>query len=71
MVLKYGSADGFCSIVYRRGLTSGVGRLLANRAHSSLALCNLGAVDMRRDTTRLVARVVARPAAKNDMVSLI
>lgn len=34
-------------------LTSSAGRLLTNFAHSSFALCSLGAVDMRRDKERL------------------
>ena len=52
----------------RRVLTSGAGRLLTNPAHSSFALCNLGADDIRRDTDRLAAWVVALRAANNDMV---
>jgi hypothetical protein len=49
-------------------LTSIGGRLLTKPAHSSFALCNLGAVDIRRDIERLAAWVVALRAANNDMV---
>ena len=43
--------------------------MLANAAHSSFALCNLGAADMRRVKDRLTNWLVAFLAADNDMVS--
>lgn len=39
-----------------------------NEAHSSLALCNFGAVDIRRATIRLVAWEVARTASRDIVV---
>ncbi len=52
----------------RTELTSGAGRLLTNCAHSSFALCNLGAVDIRRPSDRLATWVVPLRNAENDMV---
>jgi hypothetical protein len=53
-------------------LTSSGGRELAKPDQLSLALCNLGAVDIRRATTRLAAWVVVRVVAANsDMVVVI
>ena len=49
-------------------LTSGAGRLLTNCAHSSFALCNLGAEDIRRDSDRLATWVAALRAVDNDMM---
>ena len=42
--------------------------MLTNCAHSSFALCNLGAVDIRRDSDRLATWVVPLRNAENDMV---
>ena len=61
------NAGGMSTYRHLRVLTSGAGRLLTNPAHSSFALCNLGADDIRRDTDRLAAWVVALRAANNDM----